>query len=71
MDIYEIYGYEQPLLERCFADFYNKFARDIDTDENFSLSDDEVTEVFDELVLRYMKQTMSRSEWDRVISELQ
>lgn len=70
MNIQEIYGYEQPTLARNFADFYNKFASTILSDKNYSLSDEEISELFNELVLMYMRETMAYSEWERITNKL-
>jgi hypothetical protein len=59
MNIDEIYGYQKPLLESLFSDMYNKFVRDIDKDPNFELADDEMTELFNELVFKYLAETMT------------
>jgi hypothetical protein len=67
MNIQEIYGYQKPLFDRLFADFYNKFEKDLENDPLFTLADDEMTELFNELVIMYMKDTTPEAEWERII----
>jgi len=66
MNIDQIYGYKQPEIADYISRSYNLFARDIETDKNFTLSDDEVSELFNELILMYMRDTMSYDEWTRI-----
>lgn len=70
MNIQEIYNYQKPLFDKLFADFYNKFAKDLENDPLFTLSDDEMTELFNELVIMYMKDTTPESDWSRIIDNM-
>lgn len=66
MNIEQIYGEQKPFIEREIADFYNKFVRDIEKDERYTLSDDELTELFNELIIMFMKRTTPEAEWERI-----
>ena len=59
MNIDQIYGEQKPFIERHMADFYNKFARDIKNDDRFTLSDDELSEMFNELLFINLSENMS------------
>ena len=48
------------------ADMYNRFVKDIESDEDYSLSDDEMGELFDELLIMFMKKQISISEFERI-----
>lgn len=70
MNIQQIYTEKYGVLEQGIAQFYNSFVKDIESDERFTLSDDEMTELFDELLLMYMHENMSHYEYHRVIDEI-
>lgn len=65
-----IYAEQKPYLERKFADLYNSFAKDIETDCDYNLSDDETSELFNELVIKYMHDTMIDYEFVRVFNSV-
>ena len=70
MNINQIYGEQEPFIKRGMTEFYNHFARALESDMDYQLSDDEVGELFNELMLKYMRDTMSYNEWTRVITEI-
>lgn len=69
MNIEQIYNEQKPFIEREIADFYNKFARDIENDERYTLSDDELTELFNELLLMFVLRTTPEGEIERIIDK--
>jgi hypothetical protein len=70
MNIDEIYNRKLDFFAKEVADMYNRFARMIDKDKDFTLADDEVGELFDELLITFMQQQVSRYEFDRVVQRL-
>lgn len=66
MNIEQIYNEQEPFIEREMADFYNKFVRDLEKDERYTLSDDEMTELFNELMIMFIKRTTPEAEWERI-----
>ena len=66
MTIQEIYEEQKPFVEIEIAKMYNKFVKDIENDDRYTLSDDELTEIFNEVVLMYMRDTMHKYEWIRI-----
>jgi hypothetical protein len=70
MNIDEIYNRKLDFFAKEVADMYNRFARMIDKDKDFTLADDEVGELFDELLLTYMQKQMSEYEFDRIVERL-
>lgn len=67
MNIEQIYNEQLPFIERNIADFYNKFVRDIEKDDRYTLSDDELTELFNELMIMFFKKTTPEAEWERIL----
>lgn len=71
MNIQQIYGEQKPLIEQKVADMYNSFAKYISQNEDYSLSDDEMGELFNELLLMYMHENMTSDyEFTRVFNSL-
>lgn len=66
MNIQQIYGEQKPWLDRKIADLYNSFAKDLESDTNYSLSDDEVSELFNELLFIYLSENISDYELMRL-----
>lgn len=70
MNIDEIYNRKLDFFAKEVADMYNRFAKNIEKDKDFTLSDDEVGELFDELLITFMQQQVSRYEFNRVVQRL-
>ncbi len=70
MNIQQIYGEQKPLIEKGVADMYNSFAKYIEQNEDYALSDDEMGELFNELLLRYMLENMSDYESTRIFNSV-
>jgi hypothetical protein len=70
MNIEYIKNETEPFFAERVADMYNDYASSIDDDEDYHLSDDEVSELFNELLLSYIHSTMSKEEFNRVINTL-
>lgn len=66
MTIQEIYEEQKPFIEIEMSKIYNKFVKDIENDDRYTLSDDELTEIFNEVVLMYMRDTIHKYEWIRI-----
>jgi hypothetical protein len=69
MNINEIYNLKLDFFAKEVADMYNRFAKDIEKDPNFTLSDDELGELFDELLISFMRKQMSAYEFERVANK--
>ena len=67
MNIKQIYNKQKTFFEEKISEMYNDFVKKIEEDTDYSLSDDELTELFNELLLRYVKNTMSEYEFKRVL----
>jgi hypothetical protein len=70
MTIDEIYTYFKPLIVDLFSHSYKILIREIENDSNFSLNSDEQNELFDEIMLIHLHDTMTAYEWDRIIKTL-
>lgn len=70
MNIQHIYNIQSPLIKENMARVYNNFAKDVILNQDFSLSDDEMGEVFNEVILMHMREHMSYYEWTRIINEI-
>ena len=70
MNIEEIYINKYLPIAIGIAKTYTDFRNNIEDDKNYSLADDELGELFDELVLIHMKKTMSEYEWNRITNKL-
>jgi hypothetical protein len=70
MNIEQIYGEQKPYIERQMATSYNQFIRALESDMDYNLADDEASELYSELLLMYMRDTMSYDEWTRVINSI-
>lgn len=70
MTIKEIYDQKKEIIEKHIVNMYNELLQSINEDENYSLADDEATELFDEIVIMYMKNTTPEAEWERIIDLL-
>ena len=70
MNIEYIKNETEPFFAERVSDMYNDYASSIDDDEDYHLSDDEVSELFNELLLSYLHSTMSKDEFNRVIESL-
>jgi len=66
MNIKEIYQDKGFIFEQDVAKMYNRFARSIENDDDYFLSDDEVSELFNELLVKYIKETTSEYEFNRI-----
>lgn len=66
MNIEQIYGEQKPWLDRKLSEIYNSFVRDLESDTNYTLSDDEVSELFNELLFKHLAENMSDYELMRV-----
>lgn len=69
MTIQEIYKDQKPFFEEQIAKMYNAFVKEIESDPDYSLGDDELTELFDELLLDFWWDTTPEAERDRVIDK--
>ncbi len=69
MTIQEVYYDKVSIIEKGMTDLYKKFERAIEKDKDYYLCDDEVSELFDELIIMYMQKTMTGNEFDRVTNE--
>jgi len=70
MDIEQIYGEQKPWIERKMSEVYNSFVKDLESDTDYELSDDEVSELFNELFLRHMLENMSDYEATRIFNSV-
>ncbi len=70
MNIDQIYGEQKPYLERKMSELYDSFAKDLESDMRYTLADDEMTELFNELILKYMHETMVDYEFVRVFNSV-
>jgi hypothetical protein len=70
MNIEYIKKETEPFFAERVSDMYNDFSSSIDDDEDYHLSDDEVSELFNELLLSYIHSTMSKDEFNRVVESL-
>lgn len=66
MNINEIYQEHKCFLEKQVSDTYNKFVKIIEKDDDYTLSDDELSELFNEILLMYLKDSISSYEWNRI-----
>jgi len=55
MDINKIYKDKKHIVENMFSRGYKTFEKDIEKDKNYSLSTDEIVELFYDLVLIELK----------------
>ena len=60
----------KPFFEDRVSDMYNDFCQSIDEDDDYHLGDDEVSELFNELLLSYVHSTTGKAEFNRVIESL-
>lgn len=67
MTIQQIYNEQKPFIERQIAEVYNNFVKYIEQNEEYTLSDDELTELFNELMIMFFKETTPEAEWERII----
>ena len=67
MTIQQIYNEQKPFIERQIAEVYNNFVKYIEQNEEYTLSDDELTELFNELMIMFLKETTPEAEWERII----
>lgn len=66
MNIQQIYIEQKPWLDRKLSYIYNDFVRDIEKDKRFSLSDDELGELFNELLFKHLSENISDYELMRL-----
>ena len=66
MNIQEIYQDKNFIIEQDVSEMYNRFSRSIENDDDYFLSDDEVSELFNELLVMYIKDTTSKEEFKRI-----
>jgi hypothetical protein len=62
MNLKEIYVAKKNLLDSCYMDFYNAVKEDIEDDEDFTLSDDELDELVLDLMLSNVLGKIARFE---------
>ena len=66
MTIEQIYGEQKPWLDRKISEMYNSFVKDIEADCDYSLSDDETSELFNELLFIHLSESVSDYELMRL-----
>lgn len=59
MNIEQIYGEQKPWLDRKVSEMYNSFVKDLESDCDYTLSDDEISELFNELMFIHLSKNMS------------
>ena len=70
MNIKEIYEDKEQFFVEEVCKMYNEFAKNLEQDEDYTLADDEVNELFNELLLKYIAFTMPKTEWYRVLGSI-
>lgn len=66
MNIEEIYNEQKNWLDLKVSEMYNSFVRDLEKDKRYTLSDDELGELFNELLFKHLADNMSDYELMRV-----
>jgi hypothetical protein len=69
MNIKQIYKEQQAFFEIKISEMYNSFVKRIEKDRDYTLADDEVSGLFNELLLNYIYKTISLYEWNRIIEK--
>ena len=70
MNIQEISNDKKNIVENILDNGYDYFSKDIENDDDYSLIDDEIAELYYELILREIRRILTDYEWDRIINSL-
>ena len=70
MNIQEISNDKKSIVENILDNGYDYFSKDIENDDDYSLIDDEIAELYYELILTEIRRILTDYEWDRIINSL-